>query len=52
MMRIAALPFLAVALGFAIIDGDTLDHDSERIRFANIDAPEIGREECPSGCWA
>jgi micrococcal nuclease len=29
-----------------VVDGDTLDIDGERIRIANIDAPEIGHPQC------
>lgn len=31
---------------FYVIDGDTVDIAGERIRIANIDAPEIGHFEC------
>lgn len=52
-MKILAAPLLTVLLllpggaGLAIVDGDTLDIAGERIRIANIDAPEIHQAKCP-----
>lgn len=52
-MKILAAPLLTALLllpggrGLAIVDGDTLDIAGERIRIANIDAPEIHQAKCP-----
>lgn len=37
---------LAAALAFSVIDGDTVDINGERIRIANIDAPETRQARC------
>lgn len=37
---------LAGTLTIAVVDGDTVDIDGERIRIATIDAPEIGGAKC------
>lgn len=37
---------LTARQNICVIDGDTLSMDGERIRIANIDAPEIGRPKC------
>lgn len=37
---------LAVGHDICVIDGDTITFRSERIRIANIDAPEIGHPQC------
>lgn len=37
---------LAVGHDICVIDGDTITFHSERIRIANIDAPEIGHPQC------
>ena len=37
---------MAVGHGICVIDGDTITIRSERIRIANIDAPEIGHPKC------
>jgi endonuclease YncB( thermonuclease family) len=37
---------LLFALALAVIDGDTFDLDGERIRIANIDAPELHHAKC------
>lgn len=41
-------PLMILLLGMAItvVDGDTIDVDGERIRIANIDAPEIHQPQC------
>ncbi|GGB00840.1 nuclease [Brucella endophytica] len=36
----------AVARGACVIDGDTITVNRERIRIANVDAPEISRPKC------
>lgn len=35
-----------IVTSFVVIDGDTITLDRERIRIANIDAPEIGNPKC------
>ncbi len=37
---------LAAALSLLVMDGDTFSIDGERIRIANIDAPEISQAKC------
>ncbi len=44
-MTTAALLFSLTAL-IAVIDGDTFDVGAERVRIANIDAPELHRAKC------
>jgi micrococcal nuclease len=39
-------PCIPVANGACVIDGDTITVGHERIRIANIDAPEIGHPKC------
>lgn len=36
----------AASLSIVVIDGDTIDVNGERIRIANIDAPEIRGAKC------
>lgn len=31
-----------------VVDGDTIHYNGEKIRIANIDAPEIGKAKCDS----
>lgn len=38
--------FVAALIALAAIDGDTVIVNDERIRVANIDAPEIGHAQC------
>ncbi|RVH56255.1 hypothetical protein CN213_16035 [Sinorhizobium meliloti] len=37
---------LLTAASIAVIDGDTFDVAGERVRIANIDAPELRRAQC------
>jgi micrococcal nuclease len=45
-MSASAALFLAGALSISVVDGDTLVLSGERIRIANIDAPELHRAQC------
>ena len=37
---------ILLAAAFSTIDGDTINLDGERVRIANIDAPEIRHAKC------
>ncbi|OHV73358.1 thermonuclease family protein [Ensifer sp. LCM 4579] len=45
MSAISAL-LLSLTAAIAVIDGDTFDVGDERVRIANIDAPELHRAKC------
>jgi micrococcal nuclease len=42
----APVAVLLACLAVTAIDGDTIDCDAERIRIANIDAPEVQKPKC------
>lgn len=42
----AILSLFMLGAVFAAVDGDTVTHEGERIRIANIDAPEIHHAQC------